>query len=391
MRLAVVTTHPIQNQAPWLRALAASPGRTVRAFFGMLPDPAQQGVGFGTEFRWDVPMREGYESTVVANRARRPGTDRFLGIDGPDVGAAIADFAPAATIVCGWQSRFLWQATSACRSRGFPLLVRGDSNALRRRPAWKRWLHRRHLARYAGFLAMGRSNADFYRELGIPDSRVHSAPHCIDPGPLLARLPRDDEARAALRARFGVPATSTCFVFVGKLEPKKRPRDLLRAFARVAARRTDVHLLIVGSGGLASSLRAEAAGTPASVSFAGFVNQSEIGAAYGAADALVLPSDFGETWGLVANEAMACGLPIVVSDRVGCGPDLARDGETGFTFPFGDVGALASRLDRFAADPEGRRRMGREARRVVEEEYSVAHAVAGTLAGVDAVLDRPPS
>jgi glycosyltransferase involved in cell wall biosynthesis len=103
---------------------------------------------------------------------------------------------------------------------------------------------------------------------------------------------------------------------------------------------------------------------------------------------LVLPSDEGETWGLVVNEAMLCGLPVVVSDRVGCGPDLVRDGETGLRYPCGDVEALASALAVLAADPEGRARRGRAAQELVAQ-YSIARAVEGTARAVEAVARTP--
>jgi glycosyltransferase involved in cell wall biosynthesis len=388
MRVAVVSTHPIQNQVPWIRGLASIPGWSVRAIFGVIPDAAAQGTGFGIPFTWDVDLLSGYELSIVRNRARHPDTSRFFGLDGPEIDAALGAFAPDAVIVCGWHSRFLWQAVRACRHLCIPVLIRGDSNALRRRPAWKRWFHRAQLRRFAGFLAMGSSNAAFYRESGVPASRIESAPHCIDPGPILSRLPEDPDGRRAARARFQVPPDSTCFAFVGKLQPSKRPFDLLASFIRVAKTRRDLHLLFVGTGELDQALREAAAESGASVSFAGFVNQSEIGAAYGAADALVLPSDFHETWGLVVNEAMTCGLPAIVSDRVGCGPDLVRDGETGFVFRFGDVAALAGAIDRLAADPVARRTMGARARALVRTEYSVEKAVAGTVRGVAATLRR---
>ncbi len=82
---------------------------------------------------------------------------------------------------------------------------------------------------------------------------------------------------------------------------------------------------------------------------AGFQNQTELPAWYAAADVLVLPSDGGETWGLVVNEALACGTPAVVSDAVGCAPDLALDrdpGRTGAVFAVGDPAALADAVER---------------------------------------------
>ncbi len=106
--------------------------------------------------------------------------------------------------------------------------------------------------------------------------------------------------------------------------------------------------------------------------------------AYVAADCLVLPSDAGETWGLVVNEAMCCGLPAIVGDQVGCGPDLVEEGVTGAVYPTGDVDALARLLVACSADVAGLRAMGASARDRVLSRYSVARAVEGTLAAIDA-------
>ena len=124
------------------------------------------------------------------------------------------------------------------------------------------------------------------------------------------------------------------------------------------------------------------------VTFAGFLNQSEIPKAYVAADCLVLPSDSGETWGLVVNEAMACGIPAIVSDHVGCGPDLVIEGETGGVFPLGDIDALAHKIAHFASDADRLKAMGKEAQRRVMTYYSVDRAVEGTLAAIHAAVQR---
>ena len=196
------------------------------------------------------------------------------------------------------------------------------------------------------------------------------------------------DERLALRAAWGIPGEAVCCLYAGKLEPKKRILDLLRAFERVNPLTGNLHLLVVGTGELMAEASAFAETRRLPATFAGFLNQSEIARAYAAADVLVLPSDFGETWGLVVNEAMACGLPALVSDRVGCGPDLVEDGVTGAVFPCGDVAALAGRLRDLAADPERARTMGRRAQARVLQDYSAERAVAGTVEAVEFLSRR---
>src|SRR5207253_7963753 len=131
-------------------------------------------------------------------------------------------------------------------------------------------------------------------------------------------------------------------LFSGKLVDRKRPLDVIRAAARTAAPTT---VVVAGAGPLDAAIRQEAARLGVELTVLGFLNQTQLGRAYGIADCLALPSDRSETWGLVVNEALATGLPVVVSDAVGCAPDLVRDGETGAQFPVGDVAALARQLD----------------------------------------------
>ena len=148
-----------------------------------------------------------------------------------------------------------------------------------------------------------------------------------------------------------------------------------------------MELLIVGSGVLEAELRAYSAERHLPVRFAGFLNQTEIPRAYAAADALVLPSG-SETWGLVVNEAMASGIPAVVSDRVGCREDLVDEGETGYSFPMGETGELADRLARLASDRSHAAEMGKEAQRRVFANFSIERTVNGTLSAVDYVVSR---
>lgn len=142
-----------------------------------------------------------------------------------------------------------------------------------------------------------------------------------------------------------------------------------------------MHLLVVGDGELRQLAMAQANRSRLPVTFAGFLNQSHMARAYTAADCLVLPSDHGETWGLVVNEAMACGLPAIVSDRVGCGQDLVVEGVTGFTFPFANVARLADLMTDCALDPVRLGELGSRAREHVRA-YSIENAARATLDAV---------
>ena len=154
--------------------------------------------------------------------------------------------------------------------------------------------------------------------------------------------------------------------------------DFLTSLQLARQRNPNVRGLVVGSGALKAQAEDYVLRQGLPVTFAGFLNQTKITEAYAAADCLVLTSDFGETWGLVVNEAMACGLPAIVSDRVGSGRDLIEDGVTGYVSRFADTGVLAERMLFVAANSNERTTMGKNARARIEC-YSVDQAVLGTV------------
>ena len=381
-RLAIFTTHPIQYQAPWFRALAAVPELDVRVFFSYVPDAAEQGIGFGRALTWDVPLRDGYASEVLTSRMAPgfvPGFARRI-VGG--LGKAIDEFAPDAAMVLGWQELSLVAAVQACGRRGIHMILRGESNALRQRPWYVSEIHRRFFKRFEAFLAIGRANAAFYRRSGVPADRIVTSGYCVDNERFKAAADRIRGDRRAIREEWGIPPGAAAFAFVGKLEPKKCVMHFLEALRIAAEKGAPVHGLIVGTGIEMEQATAFVASSRLPVSFAGFMNQGEIAKAYVAADALVLPSDFGETWGLVVNEAMATGLPAIVSDRIGAANDLVIDGETGLVFKHGSREQLAGAIERMARGDAERKRMGAAAQMRVSSHFSIAGAVDGTKKAV---------
>jgi len=289
-------------------------------------------------------------------------------------------------LVTGWESAVQLQAMWAAHQLGLPLLVRGESSALRERGSLTRIGHRVLLRQFDGMLAIGRSNRDFYARNECASERIFQAPYFVDNDFFRERAELPEARRAEIRQRWSVPEGRTCVLFAGKLQPKKCARHILEAVALVRKDLLEnMHLLVVGDGPLRSELEGLVGAHGLPVTFAGFLNQGEIPSAYAIADVLVLPSDFGETWGLVVNEAMACGVPAIVSDRVGCGPDLVLEGQTGEIFPWGDRARLAELLADVVRDRASWKAMGRRAQKLVLREYSVQRSVDGTLAAVRAV------
>jgi glycosyltransferase involved in cell wall biosynthesis len=364
VRLAIVASHPVQYLAPWYRALAAL--LDLQVFFAHRISAADHSrAGFDVGFEWDTPLFDGYSFEWLANTAARPGVDHFWGCNTPGIATAIRGGDFDAVLVNGWQLFSYWQAIRAAGAAGIPVLVRGDSQLEPSSPAVRRIVKRLvypHMLRsFTACLAVGQRNADYYRHYGVPDARIHRSVHCVDNDFFGQAAAETRRHRHHVRHELGIPDGAVVFMFAGKLIEKKRPLDFLEALRRSRQKHTNVSGLIVGDGPLKAVVDDYRRTRDIPCVMTGFQNQRRIAATYAAADALVLPSTSGETWGLVVNEAMACGLPVIVSDQVGCSPDLVVEDETGFTYPCGDVAALAECIDALAGDRRRRDRMSARA------------------------------
>ncbi len=374
MRLGVLTSHPIQYQAPLFRELAQR--LELEVFFAHRQTPEQQAAaGYGVAFDWDRDLLQGYSHAFVANRARRPGVDRFSGCDTPEIGERIRRGAFDAFLVTGWHLKCYWQAVAACRRQGVPVMVRGDSQLLTPRHPLKQWakavVYPRLLHRFDAALYVGERNREYLLHYGMPAERLFFAPHCVDTAFFAAGASAAD--RAVLRAQWGIAEPGRVVLFSGRLVGVKRPADMLKAIAQLRHRDLELTAVFVGDGALRSELASLGKRLAVPIRFLGFKNQGELPAVYAAADALVLPST-GETWGLVVNEALACGTPCVVSDACGCAPDMIHPGVTGATFAMGDVAELARALEAALGLPQASPTL-----RAQSERYSVAATADGVV------------
>lgn len=341
LRIGFLVSHPIQYYTPIFRELAKL--CDLRVFFAHRQTAQQQAqAGFGVAFDWDVDLLSGYRSEFLENISRQPSTNEYSGCDTPGIAHAIADGNFDAFVVPGWGFKSYMQAVSACRRAGVPVFVRGDSQLIGPRNVLlriaKAIAFSRLLRRFDGFLYVGQRSREYLLHYGAPADRLFFSPHCVDNDAFRAA------SDAARRSTDGGLRTTKRFLFVGKLLERKRPMDLLKA-AAILQKERPVEVAFAGSGELEGELREFARNSGVKAIFHGFVNQSEMPGVFAAADVMALPSDGLETWGLAVNEAMACGLAAVVSDAVGCGPDLVEQGVTGAVFPLGNVDMLASALE----------------------------------------------
>jgi glycosyltransferase involved in cell wall biosynthesis len=353
MRLALVASHPIQYQAPWFRALAAHTDLDIHVYFCRIATAEDQAdAGFGVPFVWDVPLLDGYPYSVLNDAQQWPDGDAS-GTTGLKRFEPITRGGYDAVVVLGWHDLMFRQAIYASWRAGCPVLIRGDSTLHTERAGWKRavkWpIYRAALPSLAACLAVGTWSREYFLHYGVRPDKVFHVPHVIDDR-FHVEATRLKPQRALLRRHMALNDDHIVFLFAGKFLERKRPMDFVRAIEGTAGQGLPVAGLMVGDGPLRHECEEYAESRSVPIRFAGFQNQTEIVRSYVASDALVLPSDGRETWGLVVNEAIACGLPCIVSDRVGCGPDLIVPGKTGSTFQCGNLEELSDVLGEYGRD-----------------------------------------
>jgi glycosyltransferase involved in cell wall biosynthesis len=391
IRLGVLVTHPIQYFAPWFRQLAER--LDVEVFYAHRQDSqGQAAAGFGTPFEWDVPLLDGYPHHWLNNVSRKPGLAHFAGCDTPELADLIRPDRFDAFLVTGWSRKCHWQAIRTCWRQRVPVLMRGDSQRSTARSRFKRMLkaipYRWFLPRLDAHLYVGQRNREYLQHYRVADQQLFFCPHFVDNAFFARRAAeaRADGRSAAIRAQCGANEDSFIVLFVGKFIDVKRPQKFVQAVIEAARINPRIRGIMVGSGPLEAECRRLTGDSP-HLSFAGFQNQRQLPAYYAAADLLVLPSAT-ETWGLVVNEAMACGTPCLVNTACGCTPDLIADNVTGFLFdgPAGE--SLTQPLLRAATQSPSQRDGMRRQMAEILQRYSMDAATDGLIAAVNWCRDR---
>lgn len=385
-RIGILATHPIQYYVPWYQALSRHFEIELKVFYCHHQTPEGQAkAGFGVPFDWDIPLLEGYEYQFLNNRAYHPNVFTFFGCDTPEISRIIAENSFDAFIVHGWYMKSFWQAIMACRRTQTPIMVYGDSQLLTQRSLTKRLLkypfYSWFIPRFDAYLIVGNRAKEYYLHYGADEKKMFFVPHAVNNDFFSSSRLSLEPERENLSQEWRIPKDSIVFLFVGKLIPKKRPHDFIKTLNMTQKNLPQIFGLIVGDGPLRSELETFSNNSNLLVTFTGFLNQKEMPKAYTVSDVLVLPSDGGETWGLVVNEAMASGLPAIVSDKVGCVPDLIYPGETGEVFTCGDIERLAKIFADIALRKEHLREMGKKAHKIIEN-YSINNAVGGVLKAI---------
>ncbi len=385
-RVAFVNSHPIQYFAPLYAHINRSPD--IEAVPIYLSDISLRGgfdKGFGQTIKWDIDLLAGANPIFVRDAARNDPADG-LKLLAPEIWSIVRRGDFDAVVVHGAQFSANEVAVLAAKSVGVPVIVRGETHlGLERsgmRANLRNLLVHRFYRQFDAFLTIGTRNREFYRSLGIPHERLFDFPYTVDNARMASAASLDAARISAVRQRYGIATDRPAVLFASKFTRRKHPDDLIAAAARLAATGMPFALVMAGAGEMDAELRALADAHPQlNTVFTGFVNQAALPELFGACDVFVLPSE-QEPWGLIINEAMAAGLPIIASREIGAVADLVRHGENGVVIDARDVDALTDALTAIVGDPKKRSAMSRASRRIIAG-WSYVEAEAGLRAAVD--------
>lgn len=373
-KLAIVTTHPIQYHVPWLIRLAEKK-IAIKVFYTY--EQSRNGTvydaGFGRDIQWDIPLLDGYEYEFVPNTSKRPGLENFRGIVNPTLIEKIEAWKPEGLLVIGWNYQSHLKCMRHFHDR-IPIYFRGDSVLLHEKTGLRKVARRVFLTwvyshvDYA--LYVGTNNKSYYIRHGLKLSQLIFSPQAID----ISRfsMPSDEYPKLirGWKTQLGIPEDRLTVLFAGKLTKVKNPSFVLDLAQR--CQQLPISFVLVGDGTLKAELKQRAAGM-SNVFFMDFQNQSVMPAVYRLGDVYLMPS-LSETWGMGINEAMACGVPAMASEQVGCATDLVLENKTGITFRLGDTEKCRQFLEDLVNDPQRLTEMGACASTLIQF-FSFSHIV----------------
>jgi len=370
-RLAILSTHPIQYNAPFFRMLDADPTLKVLVFFSKTSGQVKFDPDFQREIVWDIPVTGGYDH-VSHDASTVSGRHTLIG--------SIRAFAPDSLLVYGWNFPGHLRALRHFHGR-IPVWFRGDSHLLDPAPPLKRLARRAFLSwvyRHVDVaFSVGTANEAYYMWCGLKPDQLKRAPHSVEQQHFQNEDQVRKEAAMQWRGELGIPSHADVILFAGKLEEKKQPKLLLHAWEALS---DDSHIIIAGSGPLEEELK-HSWGSKARVHFIGFQNQKNMPIVYRMANAFCLPSKGpGETWGLSVNEAMACHIRCIVSDRVGCSLDMLRNSKHGKVVPWNQPQLWTTAIRELLQSPPDATDW-----EPIEKEFDLRHFVKAVRTEMDSV------
>lgn len=352
--LVIAETHPVQYHAPVYRCLTQQFDVPVSVIYGSdFSLAGYRDTEFAANLSWEGNLLKGYASEFL-HRSKTSAAIDYDHVSAAGLTAMLERLKPEAVLSLGYHHPFDKAGLRWCRQTVTPTLFRGETtDAAIRRGLLKRLLRdlflRRLYQNCAALCYVGEASRRHYVRLGVPPGKLFFSPYCVDKTLFQTDGVTCQHLRQETRHKLGMGEDKKVILFSGKLSHRKGV-DMIPEAVRLLpdSLRNSIHLLFLGDGVLRQSMEQSCMNGHIKIpaTFTGFQNQSQLSPYYAAADMLCLPSREGETWGLVVNEALMHGVPCVVSEKVGCHPDLVTPGTTGEICQANDVHALSQALAR---------------------------------------------
>ena len=342
-RLVILTEIISPYRIPLFNALAQHPDVDLHVVFLAETDPGlRQWQVYKAEIRFSYQVLPSWRKHI----------GRYNALFNRGLGRQLAKVHPDVILCGGYNYIASWQSLFWARHRNIPFFLWSESTQQDRRRGraavelLKNWF----LRRCSGFVVPGQSAEEYLRALNIDASRIFTAPNAVDNELFAAAAAKARENNGKIRAELDLP--ERYFLFAGRLVREKGVFELLSAYEKLSeSMRRQIGLVLVGDGPSRQELEEAARSiSPGVIRFAGFAQRDQLASYYALAEMLILPT-YTDTWGLVVNEAMACGLPVILSHVAGCAVDLVKEKWNGLLIPPRDAPSLALAMQSLGDQP----------------------------------------
>ena len=366
-KLAIITTHPIQYNAPMFALLSSRAKVEVKVFYtwGESVLREKYDPGFGKTISWDIPLLEGYDYCFVKNKAADPGSHHFKGIDNPTLIKEVKEWKADAVLIYGWSFKSHLEAMRYFHGK-IPVFFRGDSTILVKknnvqsliRKYFLRWVYS-HIDKA---FYVGTNNKSYFLQNGIKEKDILFAPHAVDNKRFIDEASIFQQQADEWRKDLGISPSDLTIVYAGKLEPVKNLEWLIETIKEIDET-IPIKLIFVGNGPSEKQLK-HMAKNDRRFLFIDFQNQQKMPVVYRLGQVFILCSH-SETWGLSINEAMASGRSILVNEKCGCATDLVQNGVNGYVYSSSDENSLIKYIKEMSTDAKLVENMGKQSEKII--------------------------
>lgn len=389
IKLAILNTHPIQYFAPLYKELAKEKNIDLTVLYcskwGLeeYVDPQ-----FKTKFKWDIPLLDGYNYKFLKNFRKTQDVNKFFNLINLEIIPELIKNKYDVLWINGHNSFTNIVTVITAKILGIKLLMRAETQLLVEPVRIKKLLRKPVMklfySLFSGFLYIGTRNKEYYKYLGVSDGKLFLVPYSVNNDFFISKVELAKKNKTEIKTRYQLNNNHN-ILYASKLLKRKNPIDLLKAFEFVQQKIDNANLIFVGTGEEENNLKNYVKDNKIhNVYFLGFINQSELPDIFAISDIFVLPA-INEQWGLIINEAMCAGLPIITTDVVGAAPDLVKEGINGFTYKAGDIKELSEKLLIILSDENLRIKMGNSSKEIISG-WSYKESILGIKKALSSVV-----